>query len=331
MSEMSAQSAETVDERSDHQVTAAAEAIFEADHAKFVAAVLEGSADTSIVAGALGDVAENVRQAGISVARAALSGPAAAGKGDAILTALAKAVDADAAKGEQPLNRAEDHVRGAIIALYGHCADTGIPKEDEARRELALKRIVKALHVVGDHGAFIAAPALAPLAGDLGAAAAGLVEQLRTEALSGVTAEVRRAGAAAVAGIINGLGGGFMGTFGIVPAITAALNSKKDATARAGGCALYTFMCRTAGRSFEPFAVGLAPTIFCMQGDQSSDVRIAANAAQSAVVKALPLTAMKLLAPALVAAMHHKVGRSLDSHGACGTQRVPCPGCAPLR
>ena len=55
-----------------------------------------------------------------------------------------EAVDADAAKGEQPVNRQEDHIRGAIIALYGHCADTGIAKSEDARRELALKRIIKA-------------------------------------------------------------------------------------------------------------------------------------------------------------------------------------------
>ena len=177
----------------------------------------------------------------------------------------------------------------------------------------------EALHVVGDHGAFVAAPSLAPFAGDLGVAAVGVVGQLKKEALTGATAVERRAGAAGVAGILNGLGGGSIGTYGIVSAITESLAAKKDPVARAGGCALYTFMCRTAGRSFEPFAVGLASTVFCMLGDQSSDVRAAADAAQTAVVKALPLTAMKLLAPALVVAMHHKAWQSkVGALGICG-------------
>lgn len=325
MSEMSAQSADTVDERSADQVTAAKDAILEADHAKFVAAVLEGTAATSVVAAALGDVADDVREAAISVARAALSGPAAAGKEAAILAALAQTIDADVAQGEQPLNRQEDHVRGALVALYGHCADATLPAGDAARQP-AMRRVVAALAVVGDHGAFVAAPTLAPFAADAGLDAGALVGQLKKEALTGSTAAARRAGAAAAAGIINGLGGAAIGAHHVVPAITEALASKKDPTARAGGCALYTFMCRTAGRSFEPFAVGLATTIFCMQGDPSGEVRAAADAAQCAVVKALPLTAMKLLAPALVSAMHHKAWQSkCGALGICGdlAQRVP--------
>ena len=199
MSEMSAQSVDTVDERSTDQVTAAKDAILEADHEKFVAAVLSGSAATSAVAVGLGDVAEDVRDAAISVARAALTGPAATGNETAILDALAAAVDADAEKGEQPVNRQEDHVRGAVVALYGHVANVGLP-EGDAGREAALKRIVRALKVVGDHGAFVAAPTLAPFAKDLGVAAGALVGQLKTDALGGATATERRAGAAAVAG-----------------------------------------------------------------------------------------------------------------------------------
>ena len=85
-------------------------------------------------------------------------------------------------------------------------------------------------------------------------------------------------------------------------------------------------MCATAGRQFEPFAINLASTVFCMQGDQSSEVRAAADAARSAVVKALPLTAMKLLAPALVDAMSHKAWQAkCGALGVCGdlAQRVP--------
>ena len=325
MSELSVQSADTVDERSADEVTAAKEKILEADHAAFVAAVLAGAADTSLVAAALGDVAEEVREAALSVARAALTGDAAAGNETAILAALEKAIDRYADAGDEPKNRQEDHVRGAVISLYGHCANVGIPPGD-AKREEALKRLMRALRVVGNDGAFVAAAALAPFANDMGFAAGGIVSKLKTEALSAATVGERRAAAAAVAGIVNGMGGASLGTFSIVPAITEALAAKKDPVARAGGCAMYTFMCRVAGRSFEPFAVGLAATVFCMLGDRAPEVRHAAEAGQAALVKALPLTAMKLLSPALVAAMNHKDWQAKCSAlGICGdlAQRVP--------
>jgi len=62
-----------------------------------------------------------------------------------------------------------------------------------------------------------------------------------------------------------------IGKFGIVASINESLAAKKDPVARAGGLTLYEFMCRTAGRSFEPFAIGLAATVFCMMGDQAGD------------------------------------------------------------
>ena len=325
LSEVSAQSADTVDERSADQIVAAKEAVLELPHAPFVAAVLDGSIATTAVAAGLGDVAEEVRDAALSLARAAVSGDAAAGKSSEILSALAAAVDAAVADAAAPANRAEDHVRGAIVALYGHCANETFPAGD-AGREPALKRILASLRVLDDHGAFLASRSLASLAGDLGLAASALVSQLKSEALTGTTPEARRAAAAGAAGIVKGLGGDCISKYGVVGDIASALASKKDPAARAGGLALYTHMCATAGRQFEPFAINLASTVFCMQGDQSSEVRAAADAARSAVVKALPLTAMKLLAPALVDAMSHKAWQAkCGALGVCGdlAQRVP--------
>jgi elongation factor 3 len=66
--------------------------------------------------------------------------------------------------------------------------------------------------------------------------------------------------------------------------------------------------------------------MFIAQGDQSPEVREAADAAQAAVVKALPLTAMKLLAPALVEAMTHKTWQAkCGALTVCGdlASRVP--------
>ena len=326
LSEMSAQSANDADERSAADITNAKEAVLESDHLAFVAAVVSGDIAASPVAVATGDVDDEVREAALSVARAALSGDAANGKASQILASLAKMVeDKVVATEASTAMRSEDHRRGALVALYGHCAATSLPSGD-ADRSAALELILKSLKSLGDHGCFVAAPAVAPLAADLGAAATARIEKLMADATTSAAENERRAGAAGVAGLCNGMGGSSIKKFGVVPRIEAALAAKKDVVAKAGGCALYTHMCRTAGRAFEPFAVHLASQVFALQGDQSSEVRAAADAGQTALVKSLPLTAMKLLSPSLVAAMEHKSWQAkCGALGTCGdlAQRVP--------
>ena len=326
LSEMSAQSANDADERSAADITKAKEAVLESDHASFVAAVVSGDIASSPVAVATGDVAEEVRVAALSAARAALSGDAAEGKSAEILSALAKMVEDNVVAAEAATqDRSEDHRRGALVALYGHCASTSLPAGD-AGREPALKLILKSLGKLGDRGCFVAAPALAPLAADLGFASNALVKQLMTDATTSASESERRAGAAGVAGLFSGFGGSSIAKFGAVTSVEEALDAKKDAVARAGGCALYAHMCATAGRAFEPFAVKLAPKVFALQGDASAEVRAAADAGQTALVKSLPLTAMKLLSPALVHAMGHKSWQAkCGALGTCGdlAQRVP--------
>ena len=235
LSEMSAQSANDADERSAADITKAKEAVLESDHASFVAAVVSGDIASSPVAVATGDVAEEVRVAALSVARAALSGDAAEGKSAEILSALAKMVEDKVVAAEAATQaRSEDHRRGALVALYGHCASTSLPAGD-AGREPALKLILKSLGTLGDRGCFVAAPALAPLAADLGVASNALVKQLMTDATTSASESERRAGAAGVAGLFSGFGGSSIAKFGAVTHVEEALDAKKDAIARAGG------------------------------------------------------------------------------------------------
>jgi hypothetical protein len=109
-------SADSTDDRSAEEVTAAKEAVLEAEHAPFVQAILDGSLPTSVVVAAMGDAAEEVRDAALSVARAAVSGDAASGKSSDLLAALASAVDGEA--GVASATRGKDLARGAVVALY---------------------------------------------------------------------------------------------------------------------------------------------------------------------------------------------------------------------
>jgi hypothetical protein len=154
-------SADSTDDRSAEEVTAAKEAVLEAEHAPFVQAILDGSLPTSVVVAAMGDAAEEVRDAALSVARAAVSGDAASGKSADLLAALASAVDGEA--GVASATRGKDLARGAVVALYGHLAATSLPADELAAREEALRRVLNALGSLGDDGCFVASRAAALL------------------------------------------------------------------------------------------------------------------------------------------------------------------------
>ena len=319
-------SADSVDDRSADEVTAAKEAVLEAEHAPFVQAILDGSLPTSVVVASMGDAAEEVRDAALSVARAAVSGDAASGKSADLLAALASAVDSEA--GGAPGTRGSDLARGAVVALYGHLAATSLPAGDAAREE-ALRRVLSALGSLGEDGCFVASRSAALLVDAMSEAELlSMVESCKARALAAAgDVSARRAAAASVAGLLKGLGGDSANATGVTAAATAALTNKKDADARAGALALYAHCCLTAGRQFEPSAVTLAPVVFTMRGDANADVRHGAEIAIAAVVKALPVTAMKLLAPALVAALEHKAWQSkVGALGVCGDLATRVPG-----
>ena len=327
LSDFSGVSADSTDDRSAEEVTAAKEAVLEAEHAPFVQAILDGSLPTSVVVAAMGDAAEEVRDAALSVARAAVSGDAASGKSADLLAALASAVDGEA--GVASATRGKDLARGAVVALYGHLAATSLPADELAAREEALRRVLNALGSLGDDGCFVASRAAALLVDAVPEPQIlSMVNEFNTKALAAEgDANARRAAAASVAGLLKGLGGDSVNSTGVTSATTAALSNKKDADARAGALALYAHCCLTAGRQFEPSAVTLAPLVFTMRGDLNADVRHGAETAIAAVVKALPVTAMKLLAPALTAALEHKAWQSkVSALGVCGDLATRVPG-----
>ena len=317
-------SADDVDERSAEEVTAAKEAVLEAEHLPFVQAILDGTLPTSHVVSFMGDASEEVREAALSVARAAVSGDAAAGKSAELLTALAKTVDG---AGDAPSTRSADLARGAVVALYAHLASTTLPPTPPTARVEALTRVLNALKCLGDDGCFVASRAASTLADALGDDLTLKIEELKKTALSTTDVTTRRQAAAGCAGLLKGAGGDAVNSLGVVSAVAAALANKKSATERAGALALYAHLCATAGRAFEPSAVSLAPTVFISRGDVDQTVRHGAELAMAAVVKSLPVTAMKLLSPALVFAMEHKAWQSkIGALGVCGDLATRVPG-----
>ena len=301
MSELSCASAETADERDAETVREVVAQTLAVDKRAFTRDLASGKFVGTSTCGALGDVAAEVREAALMVGRAALSDERDAETGKLCVASLLAYLQGQGSN--QPTSHAEDHTHGGAIALYGHAAQLFCDASGKAE---AIKHIVAALRNVRDAGAFIGARAIGNLATDVREEAIGMLAELKSKAFSSEDVDERRQGAAAMAGVAKGVGMQPLIEMNIIADIKKAIANKSDPIARAGALLTYAHMCRTAGRGFEPYAIGEAPTVFTLQGDRNNDVREAAHLAQAAVVKALPLTAMKLLSPSLVAGMQHK-------------------------
>ena len=108
-------------------------------------------------------------------------------------------------------------------------------------------------------------------------AAIAMLPGLKKSAFTGTDVSERRSCAAAMAGICKGVG---VAALHVVEDVKKAIEDKKDPIARAGALLTYAHMCRTAGRGFEPYAIGEAPIVFTLLGDRNGDVREGANLAQ---------------------------------------------------
>ena len=299
MSEISFASAETADERDAEEIKDAVSSMLASDKAMFVKELTEGKFAATAICHGLGDVASEVREAALMVGRAALS--EVDGDGSKYVEALEAYLQSQC--GGEPGSHAEDNTRGGIIALYGHAAQVFCDDEGKVR---AIEKIVSALSGVKDNGAFIGARSIGNLAADVRERAIEMLIGFKALALESDDVIERRRGAAAMAGVTKGVGLAPLIASDVIGAVKRAIEDKKNPIARAGALLTYAHMCRTAGRGFEPYAIGEAPMVFTLQGDRNNEVREAAHLAQAAVVKALPLTAMKLLSPSLVAGMQHK-------------------------
>jgi len=325
MSDVSRASIETVDERSNDDIAATKASILSLDRTAFIACVASSDVRNSSFVQYFSDVNEDVRECALTCGLAALSATAVADVGAKCAEALRDATNAhsrDVDRNERsalgavmtsPLSspaspalessHAEDNVRGGVMALYGHAAQVFASREQKVR---AMKDIANALRDVRDQGAFVGARALGNLAHDCANEAVELVRELQSKALRGEDGGERRAAAAAIAGICKGVGVAALAELHVVEGIKSAMVDKSDPDARAGALSVYAHMCRNAGRGFEPYAVGLATEVFTLMSDRNSDVRECAHLAQASVVKALPITAMKLLTPAILAGMQHR-------------------------
>jgi hypothetical protein len=98
----------------------------------------------------------------------------------------------------------------------------------------------------------------------------GLLSELKSGGPGGYG--LRRGAAYGISGIIKGLGIASLKGYGVLEALKAMVENKKDAEGREGSLQAFECLCEKLGRLFEPYVIHILPLLLQCFGDGSPQV-----------------------------------------------------------
>jgi alkylhydroperoxidase/carboxymuconolactone decarboxylase family protein YurZ len=202
-----------------------------------------------------------------------------------------------------------DNVRQGVVVFLGALA-CHLDKEDPKIRQI-LSRLVAVLSTPSEavqRSVANCLPSLMPALNDEERRA--LVDSLLAQVTAGEGYGDRRGAAIGLAGAVKGMGIGSLKGFGVMDAIKAAVEDKKNPDAREGAVMAFEQLCLRLGRLFEPYVIHVLPMLLVCFGDQSVNVREATISAARAVMGQLSAQGVKLVLPALMNGLEDKAWRT---------------------
>jgi hypothetical protein len=185
-----------------------------------------------------------------------------------------------------------------------------LDKEDPKIRQI-LSRLVAVLSTPSEAVQRSVANCLPPLMPALNEEERrALVESLLAQVTGGEGYADRRGAAFGLAGAVKGMGIGSLKGFGVMDAIKASVEDKKNPDAREGAVMAFELLCLRLGRLFEPYVIHVLPMLLVCFGDQSAHVRDATISAARAVMGQLSAQGVKLVLPALMKGLEDKAWRT---------------------
>ena len=202
-----------------------------------------------------------------------------------------------------------DNVRQGVVVFLGALA-CHLDKEDPKIRQI-LARLVAVLSTPSEAVQRSVADCLPPLMPSLNEEERrALVESLLAQVTAGEGYAERRGAAFGLAGAVKGMGIGSLKGFGVMDAIKAAVEDKKNPDAREGAVMAFELLCRRLGRLFEPYVIHVLPMLLVCFGDQNAHVRDATVSASRAVMAQLSAQGVKLVLPAIMKGLEDKAWRT---------------------
>jgi hypothetical protein len=98
----------------------------------------------------------------------------------------------------------------------------------------------------------------------------GLLAELKSGGPGGYG--LRRGAAYGISGIVKGLGIASLKGYGVLEALKAMVENKKDAEGREGSLQAFECLCEKLGRLFEPYVIHILPLLLQCFGDGSPQV-----------------------------------------------------------
>ena len=137
-----------------------------------------------------------------------------------------------------------------------------------------------------------------------------LIESLLAQVTNGEGYADRRGAAFGLAGAVKGCGISSLKAYGVMDAVKAAVEDKKNPDAREGALMAFELLNLRLGRLFEPYVIHVLPMLLVCFGDQSDHVREATISAARAVMGQLSAQGVKLVLPALMKGLEDNAWRT---------------------
>ena len=240
----------------------------------------------------------------------------------AILSAASKAVDLHGPTRLQDLialfekhllagskmSSASDHVKEAAVILLGRTARH--LKAKDSRIPGAVSRLIEALKTPSEQVQMAVSECLAPLVPLIGDGLSVTVDNLFDQLLTAPKYGERRGAAYGIAGLIKGTGVAGVREFNVLDRLGSALEEKKRFEPRQGAMFAIETLTTTLGRTFEPYAIQLLPSLLTSLGDPVPDVREAADETAKVMMANLSGFGVKLILPSLLSGLDEKQWRT---------------------
>ena len=202
-----------------------------------------------------------------------------------------------------------DNVRQGVVVFLGALACHLDAADPKIRQILA--RLVSVLSTPSEAVQRSVSDGLPPLMKSLNDdERRALIESLLAQVTNGEGYADRRGAAFGLAGAVKGCGISSLKAYGVMDAVKAAVEDKKNPDAREGALMAFELLNLRLDRLFEPYVIHVLPMLLVCFGDQSEHVREATISAARAVMGQLSAQGVKLVLPALMKGLEDNAWRT---------------------
>ncbi|ODV83450.1 hypothetical protein CANARDRAFT_29904 [[Candida] arabinofermentans NRRL YB-2248] len=194
--------------------------------------------------------------------------------------------------------RIQDHIKESIIILYGNLARH--LDESDNRIDEIVSRLLKALDTPSEDVQFAVSECIAPLVSATKTKLGSYFDSLFEKLFTGNSLAKRRGAAYGIAGLVKGAGLKSLAENDIMRNLTEASDDKRDPKRREGVSFSFETLSQSLGPLFEPYVIEILPIVLKFLGDQTPEVREAADYAARMIMKNTTSYGIKKLIPLAV-------------------------------